>query len=101
MIKLEAAVAGGVLLSIGSQSIWLHPADVRDLTDLATDPDGTVWKQATYEEATDGTPIVALVHRHGPTVTIAVDYAGSWTAERISASSLARTMRKVTQAGAR
>lgn len=101
MINIEATGYGGLLLNIGSQQVWLHPTDVVDLTNLAADPDGTTWTQATYTDVEGTTVRTVLAHRHGSTVTVAIGLDGTYETARTTATSLARTIQTVTQAGAR
>lgn len=100
MITIEATGYGGVLISIGSQQVWLHPDDVRDLADLCAS-DGNTWSQATYTDVEGSTVRTVLVHRTGTQVTVAIGLDGTYTAARTTADHLTRTLRDVTAAGAR
>lgn len=99
MITIDPAT-GGLILSIGAQSVRLNPTDAADLADLAAEPDGTTWTQALYLDVDGSTVRTVLVHRHASQVTVAIGLGGEYTAARIPAAHLASTMRDLTaQAG--
>lgn len=100
MIHIDPAT-GGLIISIGSQTVRLDPTDVRDLAALAAHPDGTAWGQATYTVVEGSTVRTVLAHRHGQTITLAIGLDGTYEAARTTADNLTRTMRDVTAAGAR